>query len=151
MNVVYISFGSNIGDREKAIEDALHLINQNSMKITKKSNILETEPYGYTDQPIFLNGAVEVETKLSCRDVLERLLKIEKEIGRIRKFKWGPRLIDLDIIFFNDEIYDEKDLKVPHPDMQNRKFVLEPLYEICPYFVHPVFKKTVEELWKDLK
>lgn len=146
MNIVYISFGSNIGDREKAIEDALSLVNKNEMKITKKSNIIETEPYGYTDQPIFLNGAIEVETELSCREVLERLLQIEKEVGRVRKFKWGPRLIDLDIIFFNDEVYDEEDLKVPHPDMQNRQFVLKPLREICPDFIHPILKKKVKEL-----
>lgn len=146
MNIVYISFGSNIGDREKAIEDALTLVNKNEMKITKRSNIIETEPYGYIDQPIFLNGAIEVETELSCREVLERLLQIEKEVGRVRKFKWGPRLIDLDIIFFNDEIYDEEDLKVPHPDMQNRDFVLKPLCEICPDFIHPILKKKVKEL-----
>ncbi len=146
MNIVYISFGSNIGDREKAIEDALNLVNQNRMKITKRSNIIETEPYGYTDQPTFLNGAIEVETELSCREVLKRLLQIEKEVGRVREFKWGPRLIDLDIIFFNDEIYDEEDLKVPHPDMQNRDFVLKPLCEICSGFTHPILKKKVSEL-----
>mgnify|MGYP000981149268 CR=1 FL=1 len=151
MNIVYISFGSNIGDREKAIEEALDLIDQNQMKITKRSDIYETEPYGYTDQPVFLNGAVEVETKLTCREVLEKLLNIEKEVGRVRKFKWGPRLIDLDIIFFNDEIYDEEDLKVPHTDMQNRDFVLKPLNELCPDIIHPVLKKTIKELLEDLK
>ncbi|WP_042681391.1 2-amino-4-hydroxy-6-hydroxymethyldihydropteridine diphosphokinase [Anaerosalibacter massiliensis] len=151
MNTVYISFGSNIGYREKAIEDALYLINQNGMKITRMSNIFETEPYGYTKQPIFLNGVVEVETELSCRNVLERLLYIEKKIGRVRKFKWGPRIIDLDIIFFNDALYNEEDLKVPHPDMQNRDFVLKPLCDICPDFIHPVFKKTIKELLDDLK
>ncbi|NMB27774.1 MAG: 2-amino-4-hydroxy-6-hydroxymethyldihydropteridine diphosphokinase [Tissierellia bacterium] len=151
MNIVYISFGSNIGDREKAIEEALDLIDQNQMKITKRSNIYETEPYGYTEQPVFLNGAVEVETKLTCREVLEKLLNIEKEVGRVRKFKWGPRLIDLDIIFFNDEIYDEEDLKVPHTDMQNRDFVLKPLNELCPDIIHPVLKKTIKELLEDLK
>lgn len=151
MNIVYISFGSNIGDREKAIEEALDLIDQNQMKITKRSDIYETEPYGYTEQPVFLNGAVEVETKLTCREVLEKLLNIEKEVGRVRKFKWGPRLIDLDIIFFNDEIYDEEDLKVPHTDMQNRDFVLKPLNELCPDIIHPVLKKTIKELLEDLK
>lgn len=150
MNIVYISFGSNIGDREKAIEDALNLVNQNGMRITNRSSIIETEPYGYTEQPTFLNGVIEVETELSCREVLERLLQIEKEVGRVRKFKWGPRLIDLDILFFNDEIYDEKDLKVPHPDMQNRYFVLKPLCEICPDFVHPILKKKVSELLENL-
>lgn len=148
MNTVYISFGSNIGNRKKAIEEAFYLIEQNNMRITKKSTIFETEPYGYTEQPSFLNGALEVKTDLSCREVLEKLLYIEKEIGRVRKFKWGPRLIDLDIIFFNDEVYDEEDLKVPHPDMHNRDFVLKPLSELCPNFIHPVLKKTVKELFE---
>lgn len=150
MSIAYIAFGSNIGDRGKAIEDALALVEQNGMSITKKSKIYETEPYGYTDQPTFLNGAVEVKTELSCREVLEKLLSIETEIGRVREFKWGPRIIDLDIIFYNDDIYDEEDLKVPHPDMKNRDFVLRPLRDICPDYMHPVFKKTVTELLNEL-
>lgn len=151
MNIVYIAFGSNIGDRGSAIEEALNLIEQNEMKIVKKSKIYETEPYGYVDQPSFLNGAVEVETNLSCRDVLEKLLSIENQIGRVREFKWGPRIIDLDIIFYNNEIYEEEDLKVPHPDMQNRDFVLRPLNELCPDYVHPVLDKTIRELLGELR
>lgn len=150
MNIVYIAFGSNIGDRGAAIEEALNLIEQNEMKIVKKSKIYETEPYGYVDQPSFLNGAVEVETNLSCRDVLERLLSIENQIGRVREFKWGPRIIDLDIIFYNNEIFDEEDLKVPHPDMQNRDFVLKPLNDLCPDYVHPILGKTIRELLGEL-
>ena len=150
MNIVYIAFGSNIGDRGAAIEEALNLIEQNEMKIVKRSKIYETEPYGYVDQPSFLNGAVEVETNLSCRDVLERLLSIENQIGRVREFKWGPRIIDLDIIFYNNEIYDEEDLKVPHPDMQSRDFVLRPLNELCPDYVHPILGKTIRELLGEL-
>lgn len=150
MNIVYIAFGSNIGDRGAAIEEALNLIEQNEMKIVKRSKIYETEPYGYVDQPSFLNGAVEVETNLSCRDVLERLLSIENQIGRVREFKWGPRIIDLDIIFYNNEIYDEEDLKVPHPDMQSRDFVLKPLNDLCPDYVHPILGKTIRELLGEL-
>ena len=150
MNIVYIAFGSNIGDRGAAIEEALNLIEQNEMKIVKRSKIYETEPYGYVDQPSFLNGAVEVETNLSCRDVLERLLSIENQIGRVREFKWGPRIIDLDIIFYNNEIYDEEDLKVPHPDMQNRDFVLKPLNDLCPDYVHPILGNTIRELLGEL-
>ena len=150
MNIVYIAFGSNIGDRGTAIEEALNLIEQNEMKIVKRSKIYETEPYGYVDQPSFLNGAVEVETNLSCRDVLERLLSIENQIGRVREFKWGPRIIDLDIIFYNNEIYDEEDLKVPHPDMQNRDFVLKPLNDLCPDYVHPILGNTIRELLGEL-
>lgn len=151
MNKVYIAFGSNIGDRRAAIEEALSMVEKNGMKITKKSNIYETEPYGYLDQPPFVNGAIEVETELSCRDVLERLLGIEKELGRVRLIRWGPRIIDLDILFFNDEVYDEEDLKVPHIDMQNRDFVLRPLNDICPDYMHPVLHKTVSELLEELE
>lgn len=146
MNRVYIAFGSNMGDRYKAVEDAFTLIEKSEMKITKRSKIYETKPYGYTDQPAFINGALEVETDLTCRQALERLLSIELELGRVREFKWGPRIIDLDIIFFNDEIYDEEDLKVPHPDMHNRDFVIKPLNDICPDYIHPILKKSISEL-----
>jgi 2-amino-4-hydroxy-6-hydroxymethyldihydropteridine diphosphokinase len=146
MNRVYIAFGSNIGDRHKAVEDALSLIEASGIKITAKSGIFETEPYGYTDQPSFINGVIETETDLSCREVLKILLSIENEIGRIREFKWGPRIIDLDIVFYNSEVYCEEDLKVPHIDMQNRIFVLEPLNEICPDFVHPVLNKSISQI-----
>lgn len=151
MNRVYIAFGSNIGDRYAAIEDAFKLIAKNHMKIIKKSEIYETEPYGYKDQPPFINGAFIAETELNCHEVLERLLKIEAEIGRVRLIRWGPRIIDLDIIFFNDEIFDEEDLKVPHPDMQNRDFVLVPLKDICPDYVHPVLKKSIVQMLDELK
>jgi 2-amino-4-hydroxy-6-hydroxymethyldihydropteridine diphosphokinase len=150
MNKVIIAFGSNIGDRYKAIEEAMLHLEENGIKIVESSAIIETEPYGYVDQPPFINGAIIAETELSCREVLINLLKIEKDIGRVRLFKWGPRIIDLDIIFYNDEIYNEEDLVVPHKDMQNREFVLKPLYEICPDYVHPVLKKTIKELYEEL-
>jgi 2-amino-4-hydroxy-6-hydroxymethyldihydropteridine diphosphokinase len=151
MNKVYIAFGSNIGDRYKAVDDALAMVEQKGMKITSKSKIYETEPYGYTDQPPFINGAIEVETELNCRQVLETLLGIESDIGRVRQIRWGPRIIDLDILLFNKEIYDEEDLKVPHLDMQNRAFVLNPLADICPDYVHPILEKTILELKNELK
>lgn len=151
MNKAYIAFGSNIGDRYAAVADAFKHIKKNDMKILKKSEIYETEPYGYKDQPPFINGVILIETELSCREVLRRLLEIELELGRVRLIKWGPRIIDLDILFFNDEIYDDEDLKVPHPDMQNRTFVLKPLRDICPDYIHPVFKKSVAEMLKELE
>ncbi len=151
MNRVYIAFGSNIGDRYAAVENAFKLVEKNSMKIIKKSGTYETEPYGYKDQPPFINGAFLVETELNCREVLESLLKIEGELGRVRLIRWGPRIIDLDIIFFNDEIYNEEDLKVPHPDMHNRDFVLKPLKDICPDYVHPVLKKSVAQMLEMLE
>jgi 2-amino-4-hydroxy-6-hydroxymethyldihydropteridine diphosphokinase len=150
MNKAYIAFGSNIGDRYRAVEDALFKVEQRGMKITNKSKIYETEPYGYTDQPPFINGAIEVETDLSCRKLLETLLSIESELGRVREIRWGPRIIDLDILLYNREIHDEQDLKVPHPDMQNRDFVLKPLADLCPDYVHPIFNKTIGELLTEL-
>ncbi|MCX7950361.1 MAG: 2-amino-4-hydroxy-6-hydroxymethyldihydropteridine diphosphokinase [Clostridiales bacterium] len=147
MNKVYIAFGSNIGDRYEIVKKALELIEKNDMKIIKKSKIYETEPYGYLEQPPFINGAILVETELSCRDVLKKLLDIEKQLGRERIIRWGPRTIDLDIIFYNNEIYDEEDLKVPHPDMHNRDFVLKPICDINPNFIHPIFNMTVLELY----
>lgn len=151
MNRVYIAFGSNIGDRYDIVNKAFKLIEENKMKIIKISNIYETEPYGYKDQPPFINGVILVETYLSCRQVLEKLLSIEKALGRERIVRWGPRTIDLDIIFYNDEIYNEDDLVVPHIDMKNREFVLKPLCDISPEFVHPIFKKSVLELYNELK
>lgn len=150
MNRAYIAFGSNLGNKTEIIDRAFIFIENNDMKITKKSEMYETEPYGYADQPNFINGAIEVHTHLNCREVLKRLLSIEAELGRVRQFKWGPRVIDLDIIFFNDEVYDEEDLIVPHPDMHNRNFVLKPLNDICPDYLHPILNKTVAELLNQL-
>lgn len=150
MNTAYIAIGSNIGDRQKAMKDALNLIEKEGIKVTKVSSFYETPPYGYTDQPPFLNGAIEVQTTLSARELLKTLLSIEKDLGRVRQFKWGPRTIDLDIIFFNNEIYNEPDLIIPHPDMQNRSFVLTPLNDICPNYLHPQLNKTIHTLLTDL-
>lgn len=151
MNKVYVAFGTNIGDKINNIEKALKFMEDRGLKITKKSSIHSTEPYGYTDQPEFLNGVVEAETDLNPRQVLETLLQIEKDMGRIREFKWGPRNIDLDIILFNDYVIDEEDLKIPHPDMHNREFVLKPLSEIAPEYIHPIIKKSIKQLLEELK
>lgn len=150
MNTAYIAIGSNIGDRQKALEDALNQIEKEGIKVTRVSSFYETPPYGYTDQPPFLNGAIEVQTTLSARELLKTLLSIEKDLGRVRQFKWGPRTIDLDIIFFNNEVYNEPDLIIPHPDMQNRSFVLTPLNDICPTYLHPQLNKTTHDLLTEL-
>ncbi|KRQ87888.1 Bifunctional folate synthesis protein [Caloramator mitchellensis] len=151
MNKVYVAFGTNIGDKTDNIEQALKLMEDRGLKIIKKSSIVSTEPYGYTNQPEFLNGVVEVITDLNPRQVLETLLNIEKDMGRIREFKWGPRNIDLDIIFFNSDVINEEDLKIPHPDMHNREFVLKPLCEIAPELVHPILKKSINQLLDELQ
>lgn len=151
MNRVYVAFGTNIGDKNKNIEKAIEMMKDRGLKVIKMSQIYKTEPYGYTEQPEFLNGVLEVLTDLDAVNVLKILLEIEKDMGRVREFKWGPRIIDLDILFFNDEIIDEKDLKVPHPDMQNREFVLKPLCDIAPNFIHPVLKKSVKDMLLELE
>ena len=150
-NKAYLLLGSNLGEREQYLADALKLIATRIGNIFAKSAIYETEAWGKTDQPGFLNLAIGVETELSALQLLENALKIEASLGRIRHEKWGARLIDIDIIFYNDEIVDfGEQLQIPHPEMQNRKFVLEPLAEIAPDLQHPVLKQTILEILKTL-
>lgn len=140
-----LSLGSNLGFRKSNLRKALKALS-GIAKIMKISRFIHTRPYGKTDQPDFINCAVKIETRLSPEELLDQLLNIEERLGRVRKEKWGPRKIDIDIIFYNDGVIDTPRLKVPHPDMQNRDFVLKPLMEICPDFVHPVLKKSVREM-----
>lgn len=151
-NRVYLSLGSNMGDKNKNIEDAIENIGKiNFTKIETKSNILETKPFGYLEQDDFLNCCLEIKTLLSPTEILKELLSIEIKMGRERKIKWGPRIIDIDIIFYEKEIIEEKDLIVPHPYMEYRDFVLQPLEEIIPNFVHPLLNKRVSTLRKELE
>jgi len=146
----YLSIGSNLGDRINYLKKALEKLKQNNIQIIKSSNIIETEPYGYKEQGKFLNMAVEIDSDLEPFELMKLISKIESELGRIRTKRWGPRVIDIDIIFYDYLIINEPDLKIPHPDMQNRFFVLKPLQEIAPDFVHPVLKKTITELLENL-
>ncbi len=147
----YLSIGSNLGDRINYINKAIEKLKQNNIKIIKSSNIIETEPYGYKEQGKFLNMAVEIDSDLEPFELMKLISRIESELGRIRTVRWGPRVIDIDIIFYDSLIINEPDLKIPHPDMQNRLFVLKPLQEIAPDFVHPVLNKTITELLESLK
>ncbi|MGC8721865.1 MAG: 2-amino-4-hydroxy-6-hydroxymethyldihydropteridine diphosphokinase [Caldisericaceae bacterium] len=151
LHKAFLGVGSNIGDRKRNIEEAFQRIEAAGIKIIKKSEIVETEPYGLKAQPNFLNCAVEVETNFNPGELLATLLSIELEMGRVRKIHWGPRIIDLDILFFDDSIVATSNLKIPHPDLQNRLFVLEPLSQIAPYYKHPVINKTVKEMLDELK
>lgn len=148
---VFIAIGSNLGDREENIIDAINLLIANGVDVKNISSIIETKPYGNVKQPDFLNCVVDAYTTLPPRMLLETLKAIEKQLGRTRTTHWGPRTIDLDIIFYDELVIDTPDLKIPHPDMQNRLFVLEPLNQLAPNFVHPVLNKTVRELLSELR
>lgn len=148
----YLGIGSNMGDKQKYLEDAV-----NSLKTDKRirkvrtSEWIVTEPYGGVEQDNFLNGAIELETLYTPVELLHFLQALEKEAGRERKLHWGPRTLDLDVLFYEDFISDAKELTVPHPDMQNREFVLKPLNELCPYLRHPVLGKSVCQLLNELE
>jgi 2-amino-4-hydroxy-6-hydroxymethyldihydropteridine diphosphokinase len=158
MNKAYLLTGSNLGDREKNLASARKLLNEKGITIKKVSSIYETAPWGNTDQPAFLNQAIEADTILNARQLIRRILKAEKMMGRIRKAmpagrqeKYGPRIIDIDILLFNNEKHNLQFLKLPHPEMQNRRFALLPLAEIAPNIIHPVLNKTINELLTDCK
>jgi len=150
MSKCYISIGSNLGNRRNNITEALRRMKEKGLNILSVSRIIETEPYGYKNQNNFLNLACLIETDFSPLELLNVLLSIEGEMSRVRIFKWGPRNIDLDIIFYENMVIDEKYLRIPHPDAHNRAFVLEPLSEISPGYIHPILKKTVRELLSEL-
>lgn len=146
-HLAYIALGSNQGDSKSLINQAVELIRQDERcNVKRVSQIIKSTPYGGVEQDDFYNGVMEVETYYEPQILLEVLLKIEDQLGRKREVHWGPRTIDLDIIFYDQMIIEESNLVIPHPDMANRDFVLQPLTEIVPYLRHPVLNKTVAEL-----
>ena len=146
---VYLLLGSNLGDRLKNIKTATELLGTEVGEIICMSSVYETAAWGKEDQAVFLNMAIEIKTSLSPLHVLENILAIEKVIGRIRKEQWGERLIDIDILFYDDDIIAIKEkLYIPHPQMQFRNFVLTPMLEIAGNLIHPVLKVSIEELKK---
>jgi len=148
MAIVYIGLGSNLGDRHKNCLRAIELLKQNGLLVTRQSSMYETEPWGLTGQPEFVNMAVEAETGLAPETLLALLKKIEKDMGRRDTLRWGPRSIDLDILLYDDITMNTDDLTIPHPLMHEREFVLRPLSEIAEEKVHPVLKKKIGELLK---
>ena len=139
MTRVYVGLGANLGDREATIRSALELLDAApDVDVVTVSTLRETEPVGYTDQPRFLNGVAALETRLGPRAMLDRLLEVERALGRSRDGpRWGPRTIDLDLLVHGDEIVDEPGLRVPHPRLAERRFALEPLAELDPGLVVP--------------
>jgi 2-amino-4-hydroxy-6-hydroxymethyldihydropteridine diphosphokinase len=147
MAVSYLLLGSNLGNRTKNLNEALFHLEKNNCPITNKSSVFESEPWGYTDSKWYYNLAVEVLTKLNPQELMEVCLEIEIKLGRKRNSTtYEARLIDIDILFYNDIIINSNSLQIPHPRIQNRRFVLLPLLEICQNLVHPILNKNISEL-----
>ncbi len=148
---VYLSLGSNLGDRQAYLQQGIRELNDlDSCKICEQSKIIETEPYGDVPQDKFLNCVIRIETILNPQQLLNVLHKIEAHAGRTRDVHWGPRTLDLDILFYDHMTVNTPQLTIPHADLHNRSFVLEPLCEIAPWYQHPVMHKTVRQLFDQL-
>ena len=146
MNTAYLLIGGNLGDRAAYLAEAVNQISARCGHVIISSSLYETAAWGNTNQPAFYNQAICIETILEAETLLERLLAIELEMGRVREEKYGPRTIDLDILMIDDTILDTPTLTIPHPQLQNRKFALLPLVEIAPALHHPVLNKTIDEV-----
>ena len=153
MPTAYLALGANLGDRRRNIEAAVGMLRATArVRVKKVSSLLETAAVGGpNDSPRFLNGVAEIETELCPTELLSRLLEIERHLGRQRRQKWDPRLIDLDILLYNDRIINEPNLKVPHPLMHRRGFVLQPLAEIAPDRIHPALGISIRQMLKRLR
>jgi 2-amino-4-hydroxy-6-hydroxymethyldihydropteridine diphosphokinase len=151
MNTSYLLTGANLGDREQSLARAREILAEHCGDITNLSSLYETAAWGKEDQPAFLNQAVELQTTLNARQLIRKILKLEKQMGRVRTEKYAPRIIDIDILFYNDETHNYQFLKVPHPEVQNRRFALLPLAEIAGDLIHPVLNKSINELLSECK
>jgi 2-amino-4-hydroxy-6-hydroxymethyldihydropteridine diphosphokinase len=149
LHKIYILLGSNQGQRKQYLQKAIRLMQDRCGNISKESSIYETAAWGQTKQAAFLNKVIILQTSLSADNLMKTLLQIEQELGRIRTEKYGPRTIDLDILFYDDLVYHSAIVTLPHPAIQDRRFVLIPLAELSPRKVHPVYKKTITTLLKE--
>lgn len=148
-NIVFLHTGSNLGNRFDYLNKANELIESRIGRIKKQSRFYETAAWGITDQPAFINQAIGVETDFSPSELLKIINEIEAELGRVRITKWAERVIDIDILFFNDAIIEFENLQIPHPRIGERNFVLVPINEIAPNFVHPIFQKNIQTLLRE--
>jgi 2-amino-4-hydroxy-6-hydroxymethyldihydropteridine diphosphokinase len=146
MNLAYLITGSNLGDKLNNLQQAQLAIQTRCGHVLKKSGIYETAAWGKTNQPSFYNQVIFIQTTLAAGTLLEVILEIERSMGRIRMEKYAARIIDIDILFFNHEIVDTGKLTIPHPEISRRRFVLEPLAELVPKKIHPVYKRNIEQL-----
>jgi 2-amino-4-hydroxy-6-hydroxymethyldihydropteridine diphosphokinase len=146
METIYLSLGSNLDDRAENLARAIAALAARGVRVTRESSLYETEPLELREQPWFLNCVVKAETELAPQELLDALLKIERSLGRERRVPKGPRLIDMDILFYGARVVRMPGLEIPHPRMAERRFVLEPLAEIAPRVRHPVFERTIAEL-----
>lgn len=149
MKAVYLLLGTNLGDRNSNLSAASHCIENDLGEILLKSSIYETEPWGVTGQQNYLNQVLKVNTQVSAQEILRNILSIEKSLGRNRTTKYASRIIDIDILFYSKDIVDEENLTIPHPLLHKRKFVLAPLLEIAPNYIHPVFHKSIKQLMNE--
>jgi 2-amino-4-hydroxy-6-hydroxymethyldihydropteridine diphosphokinase len=150
MNHAVLSLGSNVGDRLHHLKSAKQELEKHGCRMLQQSSVYETEPWGNKNQSSFYNEVIEIETMHAASQLMHLILGIEKSLGRIRTEKWQPRTIDIDILFFNNEIIHEEHLTIPHPHLHERNFVLKPLNEILPQFMHPFLKKNISELFSQL-
>jgi 2-amino-4-hydroxy-6-hydroxymethyldihydropteridine diphosphokinase len=150
MKIAYLGLGSNLGDRHANLTSAIERMASDDLRIIRASSVWESEPRDVTDQPWFLNQVIEVQTSLFPRQLLQRLRRIEREMGRVRTRPKGPRLIDLDILLFGSAMVNAPGLEIPHPRMAERRFVLAPLAELAPDLRHPVTKRSVREMLADI-
>ncbi|MCS3795329.1 2-amino-4-hydroxy-6-hydroxymethyldihydropteridine diphosphokinase [Niastella sp. OAS944] len=151
MNKVFLLIGGNMGDRLQNLHQAISLLSAAVGPVIQQSAVYETAAWGKTDQPAFLNQALLLTSRLSARELIVTVLSVEEEMGRHRTEKFGPRVIDIDIMFYNEDVINEPHLTIPHPQMQNRRFALVPLVELAPEMIHPVLGKTLEELLLECK
>ncbi|WP_259067437.1 2-amino-4-hydroxy-6-hydroxymethyldihydropteridine diphosphokinase [Mucilaginibacter sp. X4EP1] len=148
---VFLLLGSNLGDRQLYLNEAIEHISNSIAPITKISSVYETASWGKTDLPDYLNQVIVLKTDVPALEVLTQILNIENILGRRREEKWGSRTIDIDILFYGQSVINEPNLQVPHPELHNRRFTLEPLAEIAPQFVHPVLNKNILQIKNELK